>query len=150
MPINRRLNLRAGVSLWEATTKQTVKPIQRLRSYYDVVVIGAGITGAMSANAISELGLSVLVVDRRAPASGSTSASTALIQWEIDDPLSSLVRKLGTSKANRVYRASYNAVKNLRRQIEVQNLTCDMIPRDTCFLAGNKMHAAALKNEVAL
>lgn len=150
MPINRRLNLRTGVSIWEATAKQTIKPIQRLNSYYDVIVIGAGITGAMSANAISNLGLSVLVVDRRAPASGSTSASTALIQWEIDEPLSSLVKKLGTKKANQVYRASFNAVRTLRKQIEVQKLTCDVIPRDTCFLAGNKMHVAALKNEAAL
>ena len=150
MPINRRLNLRTGVSIWEATTKQSVKPIQRLSSYYDVIVIGAGITGAMAAQAISDLGLSVRVVDRRSPASGSTAASAALIQWEIDEPLSSLVQKLGTRKANRVYRASYSAVQNLRKQIEVQKLACDMIPRDTCFLAGNKMRAVALQNEVTL
>jgi glycine/D-amino acid oxidase-like deaminating enzyme len=150
MPINRRLNLRTGTSIWVATTKQSVKPIQCLRSYYDVIIIGAGITGAMAAQAISDLGLSVLVVDRRAPASGSTSASTALIQWEIDEPLSSLVQRLGTTKANRVYSASYSAVRNLRKKIEVQKLACDMIVRDTCFLAGNKMHAVALEREVRL
>ena len=149
MPINRQLNLRSGVSIWETLTKQTIKSTQHLRSHYDVIVIGAGVTGAMSAAAISDLGLSVLVVDRRAPASGSTTASTALIQWEIDEPLSSLVRKLGVRKAHRAYKASYKAVKNLQNQILDQNLACSMIPRETCFLAGNKMDAAALENEVA-
>ena len=48
------------------------------------------------------------------------------------------------------YRKSYNAVEDLRKQIEDQKLKCDMIPRDTYFLAGNTMHAAALSNEVAL
>lgn len=119
MAINRKLNLRTGFSIWEAFTKQMVKPTRRLRSYYDVIIIGAGVTGAMTAAAIADLGLSVLVVDRRAPACGSTCASTALIQWEIDEPLSTLVRKLGVEKANRAYKASYAGVKNSRKQIEV-------------------------------
>jgi glycine/D-amino acid oxidase-like deaminating enzyme len=53
----------------------------------DVAVIGAGITGAMIAHRLTAMGLSVVVVDRRDVGLGSTSASTALMQYEIDLPL---------------------------------------------------------------
>ena len=56
----------------------------------DVIVVGAGISGAMVADAMSDAGLRVLIVDRRPPVSGSTPASTALLQYEIDTPLTHL------------------------------------------------------------
>jgi len=50
----------------------------------DVLIIGAGITGAMVADALASYGWKVTLADRRGPAKGSTTASTALIQYEID------------------------------------------------------------------
>ncbi|MEO3761939.1 FAD-dependent oxidoreductase [Streptomyces sp. B8F3] len=41
---------------------------------YDVVVVGAGVIGAACAEALTAAGLSVTVLDRRAPASGTTAA----------------------------------------------------------------------------
>ena len=53
----------------------------------DVAVIGGGITGALCADALTEAGLSVIIVDKRHPGLGSTSASTALLQYELDESL---------------------------------------------------------------
>lgn len=81
----------------------------------DVVVIGAGVTGALVADALSEAGLSVVVLDRRAPACGSTAASTALVSYEIDTSLTDLSDMIGADNAVRAYRVSLEAVHELAR-----------------------------------
>ena len=53
----------------------------------DVVVVGGGITGALVAYHLAEAGINTVVLDRRDIGWGSTSASTALLQYEIDTPL---------------------------------------------------------------
>ena len=53
----------------------------------DVAIIGAGISGALAAYALRNDGLSIAVFERRHPGMGSTAASTAFLQYEIDTPL---------------------------------------------------------------
>jgi choline dehydrogenase-like flavoprotein len=59
----------------------------------DVAVVGGGVSGALTALALSKAGFDVVVVDRRTPGKGSTLASTAMIQFEIDTPLFSVIVK---------------------------------------------------------
>ena len=59
----------------------------------DIVIVGAGISGAFMADALSRHYERVVVVDRRAPAMGSTHASTAMLQFEIDTPLTELAER---------------------------------------------------------
>jgi len=48
----------------------------------DAVVIGGGISGALVAFALAEAGIKTVVIDKRDIGAGSTSASTALPQYE--------------------------------------------------------------------
>ena len=80
-----------------------------------MLVIGAGITGAMVADALAQAGFGVIVVDRRGPAKGSTAASTALVQYEIDQPLTRLSRQIGPRDAVRAWRRTRLAVDALAR-----------------------------------
>ena len=50
----------------------------------DVAVLGGGITGAFAAEALTAAGLDVVVLDKRDVGTGSTSASTALLQYKLD------------------------------------------------------------------
>ena len=83
----------------------------------DVLVIGAGITGALIADALTSAGVEVAVVDKRGLAKGSTVASTALVQYEIDTPLITLTRKIGKEKAVRAWRRSRLAVEALAARL---------------------------------
>jgi len=67
----------------------------------DIVVLGAGITGALVSYKLVEAGKEVVVVDRRHVGMGSTAASTALLQYEIDVPLHELIHKVGEKNAIR-------------------------------------------------
>jgi NADPH-dependent 2,4-dienoyl-CoA reductase/sulfur reductase-like enzyme len=59
-------NLRTGKTLWRSLGLPRIpsEPLVRDRKA-DVVVIGAGITGAMAAQALSSQGLSVVLLERR-------------------------------------------------------------------------------------
>ncbi|HYJ41948.1 MAG TPA: FAD-dependent oxidoreductase [Steroidobacteraceae bacterium] len=71
----------------------------------DIAIIGAGITAALTADALIATGKRIVVLDSRDVAQGSTSASTALLQYEIDTHLTDLVPLLGAERAMRAYRA---------------------------------------------
>lgn len=58
------------------------------------VIIGCGITSAMTTEAVSSRGKRVLVIDQRSPASGSTSAATALIRRKSISPCGNWHAKL--------------------------------------------------------
>ena len=71
----------------------------------DIAIVGAGITAALVADALISTGKRIVVLDARDVAQGSTAASTALLQYEIDTHLVDLVEMLGAESAMRAYRA---------------------------------------------
>ncbi len=66
----------------------------------DVAIIGSGITGTLVAHELCNAGIECCMVDKRTPSTGSSSASTALLQYEIDEPLYKMARKVGELKRN--------------------------------------------------
>lgn len=79
----------------------------------EVAILGAGITGAMVAWHLSQAGYDVLVVDRRHVGMGSTAASTALLQYELDISLYDLSKMIGNQAAEKAYLVCENAVLEL-------------------------------------
>jgi len=71
----------------------------------EVAVLGAGITGALVADELVAHGHDVVVIDQRDAAWGSTAASTALLQYEIDTHLVDLAKQYGEEDALLAYRA---------------------------------------------
>lgn len=83
-------------------------------SQCDAVVVGAGITGALIARALIDAGLDTIVLDRRDVGWGSTAASTALLQYEIDTELLQLSKLVGEQHALAAYKACEAAVLELQ------------------------------------
>mgnify|MGYP000597033285 CR=1 FL=1 len=115
----------------------------------DVAVVGAGVSGALVTDALLRAGKSVVVLDRRGAVKGSTPASTALLQFEIDQPLIHLTRKLGRERAVRAYWRSATAVDFLRGRIADLGLRCSFRERQTVYLPGNVLNVTELKRETA-
>ena len=145
--LTRKRDLRTGRSVWQEKRAPSVPGWELAGDAdADVVVIGAGISGAMVADALSEAGLAVLIVDRRGPVRGSTVASTALLQYEIDQPLTKLSRQIGEEAAIRAWRRSRLALDGLGARIRALSLA-PMRKRDSLYLAGNLLDAEALSRE---
>ncbi len=80
----------------------------------DVAIIGAGISGALIAHYLCGHDISVAVLDRRHAGMGSTAASTALLQYEIDTPLRKLCGKIGEENAVKSYKLCLDAIYKLK------------------------------------
>ncbi|MFI0849530.1 NAD(P)/FAD-dependent oxidoreductase [Mesorhizobium sp. IMUNJ 23232] len=146
--MQRKLDLRTGRPVWSAYRAPGV-PTTSLRQDIktDVLVVGMGISGAMIAEALTANGHDVVCIDRRGPLAGSTAATTALVQYEIDQPLSLLAGKIGRDKAEAAWRRSRLAVANLQARIEELQIDCLMEPRQSLFLDGNVLSPTQLREE---
>ena len=120
------------------------------KSDYDVIVAGGGISGALAAQALAGKGQRVLIVDKGEPVRGSTAASTAMIQHEIDVPLHQLGKMIGAAKAARAWRRSVQAVNDLADLVERLGIDCDFQKKKTLFVSGNVLGSRALKSEATL
>ncbi|ULQ51881.1 NAD(P)/FAD-dependent oxidoreductase [Flavihumibacter fluvii] len=81
----------------------------------DILVMGAGITGALVAWHLSQAGFKVSIVDKAHSGMASTAASTALLQYEIDTPLVDLEKKVGAHHAANSYIACAEAIIALEK-----------------------------------
>lgn len=79
----------------------------------EAVILGSGISGALMAYSLTKQGISCTVVDKRKIGLGSTSASTSLLQYEIDIPLHQLEKKIGLEHAQAAYLISAGAIDRL-------------------------------------
>jgi glycine/D-amino acid oxidase-like deaminating enzyme len=79
----------------------------------EVLVIGGGITGALISHKLCEAGLDVALVEKNHVAHGSTSASTAMLQYEIDTPLFELINIKGEQNALRTYALCLAAINKI-------------------------------------
>jgi glycine/D-amino acid oxidase-like deaminating enzyme len=148
--ITRKRDLRTGLPLWLANKPsklKTEKPLAGINA--DVVVVGTGISGALVADALIEAGYSVLALDRREAMSGSTPASTALLQFELDTPFTELSREIGKSGAARAWWRSVQTVTALRERIQTLQIRCGLAERSTIYLPGNILGTRQLEHEAA-
>lgn len=146
--MTRQLDLRTGRPVWTAyrAPRIATAPLDRdLRT--EVLVVGMGVSGAMIAEALTAEGHAVAVIDRRGPMLGSTAATTALVQFEIDQPLTVLSRQIGIGAAADAWRRSRLALLNLGTRIRELGIACSLAPRPSLYLAGNVLTGGPLRAE---
>ena len=116
----------------------------------DAVVIGGGITGALVAVHLAEAGVKTLLIDKRDIGTGSTSASTALLQYEIDVPLRALLKQVGSVAATRSYQLCHEAIGKLERLAARLKIDCSFERKPSLFLARHQREIPELQEEFLL
>jgi len=102
----------------------------------EFVILGGGITGAILAHRLASAGREVVLLDKREVASGSTSATTALVQSELDLPTVQLARRFGEARTLEIEHATRRAVHDF---IELgTQLSVTAPQRPTLKLASSK------------
>jgi len=114
----------------------------------DVAVIGAGITGALVTDALIAPGRRIVVLDARDVAMGSTSATTALLQYEIDTHLTDLARLLDAPRAMRAYLACAASFEMLERRFPELLKLSNYRRRASLYLASDEEAVPALRAEL--
>ena len=139
-------DVRGGRAPWKAAHELTRRPLDQDRRC-GVLIVGAGITGALMAQHLASLGHDVCVIDRERPGLGSTAASTAMLLWEIDKRLTTLTTIYGFEHAARVYRQSLAAVAGLQDLVRTHRIPCSFRPRSPPYLAAGDHGARELLAE---
>jgi glycine/D-amino acid oxidase-like deaminating enzyme len=147
--VERSVDLKSGYPFWAIRNglMAAAPPLRRdLRA--DVLVVGAGISGALVADELSRHGHAVAVVEQRDLGWGSTAASTALVQYEIDASLGALARRHGEDAAVQAYRACVDGVGRFG-EIARGVGDVDYAAQDSLYVASLPAHRGALRAEFA-
>src|SRR5262249_55250262 len=105
------MDLRSGQPFWPLRNGLLESyPALRQDETCEVAIIGGGITGALVAYHLAEEGVDIVLLDKRDVGTGSTAASTSLLQYEIDTELADLIDRVGEADAVRAYRLGIEAI----------------------------------------
>lgn len=112
----------------------------------DIVILGGGISGALVRYFLVNAGFETLTLDARTIGLGSTCASTALLQYEIDTPLHKLRDMIGRENADRAFHLCNEAIMELGKIS--RELKCDDFElKDSLYFAAYKKDVGFLKRE---
>ena len=143
--ITHKRKLRTDGTLWQHVRAPQV-PVRALTrdASAEVLIVGAGITGAMIGEALAEAGVETIIVDRRRPAQGSPSRAP---RWS---PTKSTCRSSSCAAGSearpiRAWRRSRLAVSNLASYFDKRGLEAQS--RGSLYLSGNRLGARDLRRE---
>lgn len=144
------MDLRSGEAFWPIQNGLlNTYPALKQETECDVVIIGAGITGALIAYHLLEAGINAIVIDKREAAAGSTSVSTALLQYEIDTPLVDLIDMVGKDHAERSYLLCRDAILKIEALVQKLGVECSFKRKKSLYLASTEDDVDLLKREHA-
>ena len=144
------MDLKSGYPYWAVKNglMQAFPPLQaHLRC--EVAIIGGGITGALIADELAAHGHEVAVIEQRDVGWGSSSASTALLQYEIDTHMIDLAKRYGEADAVLAYGKCAEALGLLQDKArDIRDV--DFGWMDSLYYASKPRHAKVLRDEFAL
>nr|WP_312291825.1 FAD-dependent oxidoreductase [Clostridium chromiireducens] len=96
----------------------------------DVLVIGAGMAGLLTAYMLSKRGREVVVIDARSTAGGVTKNTTAKITSQHDLIYDSIIKEFGEEGAIQYARANELAIRRYKEIIDSEKIDCDFEYKD--------------------
>ncbi|NGT32133.1 FAD-dependent oxidoreductase [Clostridium perfringens] len=133
-------------SVWSESCKFRKREALNKDIKTDVLVIGAGIAGILTAYMLKQKGREVVVIDAAEIASGNTKNTTAKITSQHDLIYSKLISEFGEEKARQYAKANELAIKKYKEIIEYKRIECDFEEKPAYVYSLNEVDV--LKEEV--
>lgn len=112
-----------------------------------VLVVGGGITGALMAHACMDAGYDTILIDKREIANGSTSATTSMLQYEIDVPLHQLIPLVGVFGAEGAYKGCRDAIARIGELTQIIGHNCGYEPKKSLYFCEDEQGLSMLNRE---
>ena len=145
----RKPVLRRGRTIWLGRTKHGARyPALRGSHGCDIAIVGGGMTGAMTAEAFTQAGARVAVLEAARIGHGSTAASTALLLQEPDDDLEALSDRYGGRAARRIWELSGDAARDFIHTIRRLRIACGLRERDSVYYTLDADRARLLQQDL--
>lgn len=133
-------------SVWSESCKFRKREALNKDIKTDVLVIGAGIAGILTAYMLKQKGRDVVLIDAAEIASGNTKNTTAKITSQHDLIYSKLISEFGEEKARQYAKANELAIKKYKEIIEYKRIECDFEEKPAYVYSLNEVDV--LKEEV--
>lgn len=144
----RLVDLYSGRPFWpDHSGPRTRYPSLQRHTCCDVAIIGGGYSGALVAYYLTAAGADVVLVDRRNVGMGSTAASTALIEYQLDAELHEFIKLAGKQAAVRSYRLSRDAIDVLEDVVMQLDDSCDWKRKKGLHIASSPSAVKAVELE---
>ena len=133
-------------SVWSESCKFRKREALNKDIKTDVLIIGAGIAGILTAYMLKQKGRDVVLIDAAEIASGNTKNTTAKITSQHDLIYSKLISEFGEEKARQYAKANELAIKKYKEIIEDKRIECDFEEKPAYVYSLNEVDV--LKEEV--
>jgi len=105
----------------------------------DIVIIGAGIAGLLTAYMLNKSGRNVVIIESRSIASGNTKNTTAKITSQHDLIYNNIIKEFGEEKARQYAKANELAIKKYKEIINKEKIECDFEEKDAYVYSLDKI-----------
>lgn len=105
----------------------------------DILVIGAGMAGLLTAYLLMKSGKEVVVIDAKITANGVTKNTTAKITSQHDLIYNSIIKEFGEDGARQYAKANELAIQKYKEIIDDEKIDCDFEYRDAYLYTQNDM-----------
>lgn len=113
----------------------------------EVVIVGGGVTGAILAYYFSKKGIDTVLLEKKRMAYGSTSITTALLQYELDSNVQDLEQYTSSEKVIRSYKLGFKALNEIEEFISEYGNKCRYNKRYTLLFTEKKVEIGELEEE---
>ncbi|HFK5545272.1 TPA: NAD(P)/FAD-dependent oxidoreductase [Elizabethkingia anophelis] len=113
----------------------------------DVLIVGGGITGSLIAHQCIKDGYNTILIDKREIANGSTSATTSMLQYEIDIPLYKLSEMIGDEGAIASYKACSDSIDTIEDIVKQIHARAGYKKKKSLYFAARKKDVQWLQKE---
>ncbi|CAH2212491.1 NAD(P)/FAD-dependent oxidoreductase [Tepidibacter aestuarii] len=113
----------------------------------DVVIVGGGVTGSICSYYMSKNNIKSVLIEKGRIAHGSTSITTSLLQYELDENASELKEVIESKNIVRSYELGLCALKEIEKFVEEYGNKCDYIKRDTLLYTAKNLEKNSIKEE---
>lgn len=114
----------------------------------EVAVVGANITGMVSAYLLHKSGHKVVVVERNETGYGETSFSTGFLTYATDIYLTELCENFGEKKAKAIWDAGNTAIDLIEKIVKEENIECEFKRVSQYLFTNEKEDLELLQKEV--
>lgn len=136
-------------SYWVKSTKKTNYPEISENMDTDVLIIGGGITGIVTAYMLSNSGLNICLVDADRMAMGVTANTTAKITSQHGLLYDYLLNSFGFETAKGYLDSNQEAIKTISDIIKKENIDCDFVSQDSYVYTCDKSNVTKIVDEVS-
>ncbi len=142
------MQLTNGNLYWQKKSKiEKTYPYLTHDTNCDVLVIGGGITGAITAYFLAKEGANIIVAEKNIVGYGSTSAASAALEYQLDIDMYKLEKILGANSTKRMYSLCLDAIDKLEKIDKSLSKNTGFKRQDSIYYTNKFMQKGSMSKE---